>query len=110
MLFYLGLRFGLFDSVHSFVGPSARLPPHVPLVYALPLLLALRPGLHRSRHILGWALGVVLTLIWLRAGADQLPPSIQGLFKLSIGQVAGLFLGFFGTLLRHQGNLWPVYG
>lgn len=101
LLFYIGLRFGLFESVHSFVGPSSRLPVHVPFVYALPLLIALRPRMRRSRHLLGLGLAAALCLIWLRAGLDQLSPQLQGLFKLSAGQVSALLLGF-GASFLHQ--------
>lgn len=105
LLFYVGLRFGLFESVHSFVGPSARLPSHVPFAYALPALIALWPGLPRSRHLLGLGLAVALGLVWLRAGSDQLSPMVQSLFKLSAGQVTGLFLAFGASLLWHRGGL-----
>lgn len=96
--------------MHSFVGPSARLPSHVPFAYALPFLLALWPGRHRSRHILGLGLALALALVWFRAGIDQLSPGAQGLLKLSAGQTTALFLGFGATLLPHRGGLWPLFG
>lgn len=108
--FYLGLRFGLFDSVHSFVGPTARLPTHVPLLYALPLLWLLRPRYHASKHLLGQGLGLALALIWLRAGLDPLSSSPLSFLCPSLGQSALLLLGIGASLLRHRARVWFLFG
>lgn len=109
-LFYLGLRFGLFESVHSFVGPTSKLPAHVPLAYALPLLFFFRPSFYCSRHLLGFGLSLGLSLIWLRAGVDPLGSSLHLIPVPSIAQVTLLLFAAGASLLPHHGGLWGFYG